>query len=158
MKRNLGLAFVAAGALAVGVALAQPSSPQAASPQDPPAIDRLATLEKQVAQLQSQVAGLSKAKPAAAAPGAEGTEARLDALEAQMEQVLGYLAAQAESAKRLQEALDDSREKGFTYGINPDSRIVMLQGFGQFTSTLQADVPSAKPTVEPAQQGRAVRR
>jgi small-conductance mechanosensitive channel len=151
MKRHLGLAAVAAAALAVGVALAQPPGPQAAVAQEPSALDRLADLEKQVGQLQAQVEALRKAQarggPVAGEPG-QGQEQ----LQAQMEQVLDYLAAQAESAKRLEQALQTSREKGFTYGINPDSRVVLLEGFDQFTSSLQTDVPEAGKQQAPQEQ------
>jgi len=55
------------------------------------------------------------------------------------------------SAKVLQDALAESLEKGFTYGINPESRVVLLAGFQQFVSALQAEVPGQAPAapVEP---------
>lgn len=155
MKRHLGLALAAAAALAFGGALAQPSGPRAAGPQEPSAIDRLNDLEKQVAQLQAQLDTLRKAPPKPGAAIAGAHEESLATLRRQMDEVLAYLAAQAQSAKLLQQALEESREKGFTYGINPDSRIVLLTGFGQFTSTLQANVPE---TEKPAEESSAARR
>ena len=158
MKRQLGPAFAATLALAAFAALARSDAPRAAAPQDPSAIDRLEVLEKEVVQLKAQLEALRKTPPkgAAAAAPAEGDK-ELAVLREQMDQVLAYLAAQSEGAARLQEALDDSREKGFTFGINPDSRVVMLEGFGQFTSTLRTDVPAAKKPQDEGGAGQARR-
>jgi len=148
MNRHLGLALAAAAALAAGVDLAQSSGLRAAGPQEPSAIERLNNLEKQVAQLQAQVNAQHKVPPKSGEAVAGTQEQELATLRRQMDEVLQYLAAQATSAKLLQQALADSRAKGFTYGINPDSRSVLLDGFEQFTSTLQAKVPEAKKPAE----------
>jgi len=60
-----------------------------------------------------------------------------------LEDVVGYLQAQAKSAAHLQLMLAESEDKGFTFGINPDSRVALLSGFNQFVNTLQTDVPGA---------------
>lgn len=52
-----------------------------------------------------------------------------------------YLAAQAESAKALERALDESEKAGFTFGINPDSRKILLGGLREHVATLQKDLP-----------------
>lgn len=139
MKRQLGLAAVAATLLVVGVALAQPRQPLAAAPQQPSALDRLTDLERKVGQLQAQVDLLRKAQVGEVV----ATDVGQEDLQKQMEEVLKYLDAQAKSAAKLQAVLEESRVKGFTYGINPDSRIVLLSGFNQFVTTLQTDVPKA---------------
>ena len=116
-------------------------------------MDRLIALEKQVVDLKAELAALKKA-PAQASPVAgQPTPEQYADLRRQMDEVLAYLEAQAQSAEALSAALEDSRVKGFTFGINPDSRIVMLDGFGQFTMALQTNVPSlVPPIVEPAQK------
>ena len=145
MKAHVGLTLVAAAALAAGAAFAKTPGPVAAAPQEPSAMDRLVGLEKQVADLTAQVATLKKAHvPPAAANGAPTPEQYAD-LRRQMDEVLAYLEAQSASAKVLASSLDVSREKGFTYGINPDSRTVLLEGFEQFTTALQTKVPQLAP-------------
>lgn len=134
---------IAACTFALGAAFAAPSFPLAAEPVQGTPLERLEAVEKRVVELETELAALKKAKPAAAVQAADA-KAQLD-VEKQLADVVGYLAAQAEAAKRLDEKLKESETKGFTFGINPDSRIVMLSGFSDFTSTLQSDVPSAKP-------------
>ena len=152
MKAHVGLTLVIAAALAAGAAFAKTPAPLAAAPQEPSAMDRLVALEKQVTDLTAQVTALKKshAQPAAA-NGALTPEQYAD-LRRQMDEVLNYLEAQSASAKLLASSLDVSREKGFTYGINPDSRTVLLEGFEQFTTALQTKVPQlvAAPA-QPAQ-------
>jgi hypothetical protein len=154
MKRHLGPALAATLVLAAGAALARSDASQAAAAQEPSAIERLTNLEKQVAQLKAQLeAERTPSTKGDAAPGSEPVK-ELAELRRQMDQVLAYLEAQAQSAAQLQAALEDSRVKGFTYGINPDSRVVLLEGFGQFTTSLQTDVPTAKKPASAAGQAR----
>ena len=161
MKRHLSLALALAAAVAVGVGLAQSSTSRAAQAQQGGSpIERLEKLEAQVADLKAQVAKLEGAKPVAAKPQpvAKPDSAPVKELGQQMEAVIGYLAAVAQSAQRLEQALMESEQKGFTYGINPDSRTVLLAGFNQLTTTLQTDVPAAKPSAgEKAPAGSAPR-
>jgi hypothetical protein len=77
---------------------------------------------------------------------------KCDALEAtvaenktKLDQVLKYLNAQAEAARSMQATLDDSEQQGFTYGINPNSRIVLLEGWRAQLATQQEAVPGAPP-------------
>jgi len=119
MKHSLSLSLFALAALVCGSTFAQ-----APRTQDPD----VAALQRDVVRLQSELALLL-----AAAEDEEG----------QIDEVLEYLNAQAASAEFLQEKLADSEDKGFTWGINPDSRIVMLEGFNDFVNTLQTDVPGA---------------
>ena len=141
MKFQSTLAFTAC-ALALGAAFAAPSTPLAAAPVQGTPLERLEALEKRVVELETELAALKKSKAGAAAKAVED-KGQLD-VEDQLQAVMGYLAAQAEAAKRLDEKLQESKSKGFTFGINPESREVMLSGFSSFTTSLQTDVPTAK--------------
>ena len=43
----------------------------------------------------------------------------------------------------MQATLDDSEKNGFTYGINPDSRHILLKGWRDQLAAMQKDVPKA---------------
>lgn len=141
MKIQSTLAFAVA-AFALGAAFAAPSTPLAAQPVQGTPLERLEAVEKRLADLESQLATLKLAKPGSTEKPADAQG--LADLDKQLESVLAYLSAQSEAAKRLDEQLKDSEAKGFTFGINPDSRTVMLAGFAEFTTTLQTDVPTAR--------------
>ena len=68
-------------------------------------------------------------------------ESEVRALRMQLDETTKYAQKQAVIANALQKALVTSREKGFTYGINPQSREVMLAGFAEFLEGLGANVP-----------------
>ena len=74
---------------------------------------------------------------------------RVDALEAQLEEVQGYLQAQADSAVALSKALILSEEQGFTAGMNFESRFTMLNGFHAHIDTLVKNVPGDKAKADP---------
>ena len=74
----------------------------------------------------------------------QDAEARLAVVEQELAAVQDYLQAQSKSAAVLAKALDESEKAGFTYGINPNSRKVLLKGWRDFSGTLQRDVPGAK--------------
>lgn len=141
MKFQSTLAFTAC-ALALGAAFAAPSTPLAATPVQGTPLERLEAVEKRVVELEAELAALKKSKAGAAAKAVDD-KGQQD-VEDQLQAVMGYLAAQAEAAKRLDEKLQESKSKGFTFGINPESREVMLSGFSSFTTSLQTDVPTAK--------------
>lgn len=151
MKAHIGLTLVAAAALVAGAAFATQPGARAAAPQEPSAMERLIAVEKQVADLQAQLAAAKKS-PAQSAQGAGPTPEEHAELRRQLDEVLAYIEAQSQSAKSLAEALEVAREKGFTYGINPDSRVALLDGFAQFTAALQTKVPAlVPPIIDPAQ-------
>jgi hypothetical protein len=75
----------------------------------------------------------------------QDAEARFVAIEQELASVQEYLQAQSRSASELAKALDESEKAGFTYGINPNSRKVLLKGWRDFSGNLQKDVPGAKP-------------
>lgn len=148
MKFQSTLAFAVA-AFALGAAFAAPSTPLAAQPAQDTPLERLEAVEKRLADLENQFAALKGVKPVATDKDKPADAQGIEAVDKQLQSVLAYLGAQAEAAKRLDEVLKDADAKGFTFGINPDSRIVMLHGFADFTTTLQTDVPTAKKPTDP---------
>ena len=134
MKRNFSLVLLLVAALACGSSFAQ-------GPEEADLAARVAKLEAQVVALQDS---LKASKPAG-----DKLEKELAEQKRMLAKIIGYMSAQAASAKVLQDSLAESQEKGFTYGINPESRVVLLAGFEQFASTLQAEVPGQAPD-EPA--------
>ena len=134
MNRSLSLALVVVGA-AAGLAFARTSSPQ-----DP--MERLSALEHEVATLQQELAELKRA-PAA---GLSAEEAKT--LKSTLERLDQWVQHQAQAASALDAVLDDSQAKGFTYGINAESRTVLLQGFHDLAASLRSGVPT--PAAEPA--------
>lgn len=125
MMNKLMLGLLASIALAAGTSYGEP--PRAQSP-----AEEIAELKRQVARLQ---ADLNLVKQAAA--GAAEAEAEVAT-------VVSYLKGQAAAAAELQRVLVESKEKGFTFGINPESREVLLAGFDSFAATLQKDLPGAE--------------
>lgn len=121
-----GLAFAAVPKHADG-ALQAVASNQSEAPQ-------LAALQKRVEALEAELVALKKVKPT-------DPEAALAKNREMLEGVVHYLRAQSGAAGRLQAVLEDSREKGFTFGINPDSRTVLLQGFHEFAESIKTDLP-----------------
>lgn len=53
-----------------------------------------------------------------------------------------YLDAQAKNAAAMSAALDDSERAGFTFGINPESRQILLRGWREQLAAMQAEVPT----------------
>jgi hypothetical protein len=131
MNRNLSLVLVSS-AVVCGLALAQ-------APQNKDAA-QVAALQKRVEALEADVAAMKKATPPSADLAAAAEKDHKT-----VEQLVKYTAAQATAATKLQGVLEDSREKGFTYGINPDSRIVMLDGLHDFTETIKAEALKPEP-------------
>jgi hypothetical protein len=56
-----------------------------------------------------------------------------------------YIDAQAKSAKSMAAVLDESEKAGFTFGINPESREMLLKGWRAELDTLQQGVPAPLP-------------
>ena len=61
------------------------------------------------------------------------------------DEIVAYLRTQAASASAFKLVLVDSEEKGFTYGINPDSRIVLLAGLEQLCTSFETSLPGSAP-------------
>jgi hypothetical protein len=122
-KNTLLLASVAALAC---LAFAQTPKPPPTAPGSDLAL-RVASLETEVILLKAQV---SQTRAGNA-------------------QLATFVRTQAESAQTLLAVLDDSEQKGFTFGINPDSRIVLLAGMRSFLTSLQLNVPVVVPVAVP---------
>lgn len=128
MQRTLGL-FVACVALgAAAFSLAPSPAPQS-------------DLQKEVERLRVEVAEL---KRKVGNTEAEVLRKELDDAKKKVEETATYLNAQADAAATLVEALRDAEKKGFTFGINPESRVALLQGFQTFCDGLQKNVPGRK--------------
>lgn len=61
-----------------------------------------------------------------------------------LEEVQAYLKEQADAAKSMARTLDASEEAGFTYGINPDSRHILLEGWRSRLDTQCKNLPGVK--------------
>jgi hypothetical protein len=119
--------ILGAGALALALAASTgfPDSPTAA----PDLEARVEALEKEVQAARADLADASK---------------QLAEEKKRTEEIVAYLAKQAEGAKAMAQCLDASEKAGFTYGINPDSRVQLLAGWKAQLEAVQTDVPAAK--------------
>jgi hypothetical protein len=141
MNSKKSLVLIGTAALC-GLALAQAPS------QRPPA-ERLDTLEKEVRELRVRLDAQTTAVEV------QALQKELHEARAQVDVLTKWAASQADSARELALVLDDSQAKGFTYGINPDSRIVLLGGLRGFLAGMQKDAPKAPPApVPPAEAGK----
>lgn len=115
----------------------------AASPAQEAPIERLAALEKELAELKTKVNVLEQG-------GANTELGRALAEErARSEALVAWARAQGAAASTLQDTLKEAREKGFTAGINPASREALLAGFDTLASSLRKQPTPETP--EPAQ-------
>lgn len=127
-----------------GLALAQ--APKIQSP-----ADRLDALEKEVHALRARV----DAPPSSSSSSSDDVSAlkkELAETRGMLNQVITWASVQAEGAAELARVLDDSEQKGFTFGINPDSRVALLTGWRSFAAGLQKDAP--KPATTPDAKGK----
>jgi hypothetical protein len=78
-------------------------------------------------------------------------DAQLAETRAELDAVLKYVGEQAASAKNMAKTLDESEQAGFTFGINPDSRHILLRGWRESLAAVQKDLPGAPaPSAKPA--------
>ena len=142
MKTSIGVILVA---LAIGGGLAfsqekdQKPEPKAEQGKDAPKDDGA----KRMDLLESDLISTRKR--------CEGLAGELSETKATLAKVVRYLDAQAAGAAALHEALAASEAAGFTAGINPNSREILLAGWREQLSTQQKDVPAlpATPLSEP---------
>jgi len=123
------LSLIATGCLA----LAAFQNGQAAD-----AAARLATVEKEVAELKAKFAENEKAAGESSAMA---------------EKTAKYLNEQAKAAAAMQDVLDASEKAGFTFGINPDSRILLLAGWHEALVAAQKDLPLPPAPPAPEKNG-----
>lgn len=133
MKQFLPLAFVLVpvAAFAFAGSGASASGPDVGSFQDPR--ERIALLEREVAELKTEVANLKQGG------GDSELAKQITAQKADLQKLLEWARSQGQAATTLQTALEEARTKGFTAGINPDSREVLLTGFEQLAGALKVD-------------------
>jgi hypothetical protein len=122
MKSQFGIVAVAVAALVCGLASSQNT------PAQDPALQRADKLEKDLAATRLRVEALS---------------AEVADMKKQTAATLAYLESNAKSAALMAAALDESEKAGFTYGLNPDSRHILLRGWRDQLATMQKDVPQA---------------
>jgi len=137
MKRSLGsLAFVV-GALACGLAFSQNPAVQ------DPAGQRIDKLEKDLAASRLRVEALS-------------TE--VGDLKKQVTAAVKYLEAQSKQAAAMSGVLDESEKAGFTYGLNPDSRHILLKGWRTSSRPRRRTCPSCRRRPRRRRSSRPARR
>jgi hypothetical protein len=124
MKRHAWIAVVVLALLVSGVAFSQTTRAQ------DPAKAKADGLEKDVADARAQIAKLG---------------ADLAATQSKLDGVLRYLDAQSKAAKAMVDVLQASETAGFTYGINPNSRTLMLKGWRDQLAAAQQTLPAAAP-------------
>ena len=84
---------------------------------------------------------------------------QVEELQSRVDGIETYLQSQAKAHGELAKSLQASKEAGFTAGINPNSREVLLKGLGDVATAAQAKVPGkAAPTPEAPRSRRGVRR
>lgn len=108
--------------------------------------DDKGTLAERVEQLESQVSELTARLDRVAADAAEQrttTETAVD-----------YLRRQAAQSKKLLGVFDESEEGGFTAGINPRSREVLLEGWRAAANEAQVGLPGEEPPAPTPVRGR----
>lgn len=109
-----------------------------------------ATLEERVNALEVQLAERATADLTAATEVAE--------LKELVQATVAYLEAQASAAAEMERTLAASEKAGFTYGINPESREILLSGWRERLATMQTNVPGRKKEPEAANATRGRRR
>ncbi len=102
--------------------------------------DAKASLEGQVLLLREDVAAL---------------RTELDLTRALLDETVSYLERRSKAAAELARVLSASEEAGFTFGINPNSREILLAGWRKELADRQKGVPGAPP---PAPADAPVRR
>jgi septal ring factor EnvC (AmiA/AmiB activator) len=111
-----------------------------AATQDPKPEDtagRLAAVEAELASHKSDLANQKKVN--------ETLSRDLADLRGVVEKTVRYVEEQSKAASAMAQTLEASEKAGFTYGINPDSRTILLRGWREALATAQKDVPALKP-------------
>jgi hypothetical protein len=134
MKSRTGAVVVVLLALASGLAFSQSPAPQ------DPAETRIDKLEQDLAAAKLRMEAMST----------EFAETKT-----LMAAAAKYADAQAKAASSMAAVLDEAERAGFTYGINADSRHILLRGWRDQLAVAQKDVPTIEtPPVVPTKLGR----
>jgi len=89
----------------------------------------------------------------------ENLEQQVRTMRAQLAATVSYLQEQARGARALEQALQESESAGFTAGINPRSRTVMLSGMREFLAMFGPNLPGAtRHTTKPAPRAGSTRK
>jgi hypothetical protein len=131
-------ALLAVGGLAAGHLASRPALEARASANQDLA-ERVRALESELATVEAQLATV-------AADAAE--QRRL------LDQTVTYLGRQASQAEAMIGVLAESEERGFTAGINPKSREVLLAGFRALMKEAQQGLPGEQQGEQQAAGGR----
>jgi hypothetical protein len=115
--QRFGIAFLAGTLLVGATALTH-------------AQDQKAGLEQEVQALRQEVDTLRR---------------DLDETHALLEESLVYLDRQSQAAASMSQVLNASEEAGFTFGINPRSRELLLEGWRAALAEQQKGLPGAPP-------------
>ena len=91
-------------------------------------------------------------------PELEALKAEVESLNARVEAMEAFAEAQAAAGAELMTALAQSEAKGFTAGINPESREVLLAGLRASAEAMQAGADEDEDEEEPAARGDRNRR
>jgi hypothetical protein len=133
MKTSIGVMLVAL-AIGGGLAFSQGADPKKDDPKDDSA-RKIAALENDLVTTRAK---------------AEAVAVELADTKAAVTRIVAYLDAQAHSAQQMAETLDNSEQAGFTAGINPNSRTMLLAGWREQLNVAQANVPTGPtPTAKP---------
>lgn len=128
MNRQPGVLLVAIAALGCGLAFSQ--NP----PAQDPAVGRVEKLDQDLAATRLRIEALA---------------ARVAEHDKKLEAIVKYLDAQAKSAAAMAAVLDQSETAGFTYGINPNSRHILLRGWREQLAAVQEGAPIPEPPPPP---------
>ena len=120
--------LLAAGGLATGHLATRPALEGALAANQDLTV-RVETLEQEVQNLRAQFQVVAAEQKA---------QAQL------IDETLGYLGRQAMQAEQMIDVLAESEERGFTAGINPKSREVLLEGFRNLYAEAQTGVPGSR--------------
>lgn len=82
------------------------------------------------------------------------TRSELAATQGRLDQVESYLQAQAAAATSLKAAVAASEEAGFTSGINPKSREILVEAWNAQVQAATSSVPGAAEEAAPATRRR----
>ena len=80
--------------------------------------------------------------------------AELDETRALLDETVHYLHTSGKAAHEMGAALSVSEEEGFTFGINPRSREILLEGWRKHLTAVQKDLPGKPLEDDTAATGR----